>query len=203
MRLYVKTPAPSVLKVLIFADESGHELEAIEVVDSRAEDFLEINPFGTVPVLETDSGEPISESLTICRYLDGLWDTGLFGRTAAERLQTEMWERRADLQLYSPAIEYVHQIHPTFAGSVEQHPEWAKVLAERAQRTAGIFSRQVEHHHFLAGDRFSMADITGFLGVSIFAAFNAIDMAQLTGLRRWSKEVGTRSTMQRLRALSV
>lgn len=203
MRLYVKTPAPSVLKVLIFADESGHALEELEVTDVRSAEFLKLNPFGTVPVLETDTGEPISESLTICRYLDRIWDSGLFGRTAHEKLQVELWERRADLQLYTPAVEYVHQVHPMFAGRIEQHPEWAKVLAGRAQRSAEVFGEQLNGHKFIASDSFSMADITGFLGLSAFAAFGAVDMARLPSLRRWSEEIGARPSMQRLRILSA
>src|SRR5262249_21630569 len=116
MKLYVKTPAPSVLKGQIFLDECGHSLEEIEAEDTQSPVCLQINRFGTVPVLETDSGEMISQSLTICRYLDRQWQTGLFGGTAEEQLQVELWERRAELLLYVPAIEYVHQMHPMFAG---------------------------------------------------------------------------------------
>jgi len=65
MRLYVKTSAPSALKVLIFCDESGRSVEQVEVDDPRSTKFLGLNPFGTVPVLVTDSGRPIAESLTI------------------------------------------------------------------------------------------------------------------------------------------
>src|SRR4051794_33212888 len=79
LKLHVKTPAPSALRVQVFLDECARSLEEVEVPDTRSPEFLKINPFGTVPVLETDLGEMISESLTICRYLDRQWDTGLFG----------------------------------------------------------------------------------------------------------------------------
>jgi len=203
MKLYVKIPAPSVLRVQIFLDECGQSLDEIEVEDTRSPAFLEINPFGTVPVLETDAGETISESLTICRHLDRQWQTGLFGGTERERLEIELWERRAELLLYVPAIEYVHQMHPMFAGRIEQHPEWAKVLAERARRTLSIFNERLEQTQFIAGDSFSIADITAFLGVSAFAGFGVIDLAELPALARWAGAVGVRPSMERLRTLTM
>jgi glutathione S-transferase len=203
MRLYVKNPAPSVLKVQIFADECGKVLEEVEVPDTRSREFRKINPFGTVPVLQTVSGEMVAESLIICRYLDRLWNCGLFGDNEASALRVDLWERRADLLLYIPAVEYVHQTHPMFADRTEQHAEWAKVLAERAQAALGAFDRQLGKHEFLAGDRFSMADITDFLGISAFRAFRAIDLSECEAIRRWADGVGARPSMSRLASLSV
>ena len=203
MKLYVKTPAPSVLKVQIFLDECAHSLKEVEVPDTRSPEFLAINPFGTVPVLETDSGEMITESLTICRYLDRQWDTGLFGEREDERLQVELWERRAELLLYVPAIEYVHQVHPMFAARVEQHPEWAKVLAARAGHALARFNEQLEKAPFIAGDAFSIADITAFLGISGFVAFGVTDLSQVPALERWAGAVGARPSMERLRTLTM
>lgn len=203
MKLYVKTPAPSALRVQIFLDECGRSLEEVEVPDTRSPEFLEINPFGTIPVLETRSGEMISESLTICRYLDRQWDTGLFGKSEEERLSVELWERRAELLLYIPAIEYVHQVHPMFAGRIEQHPEWAKVLAARANDALAPFNEQLEKSRFIAGDTFSIVDITAFLAVSGFVAFGAIDLSQFAAVRRWASAVGTRPSMERLRTLTM
>jgi len=192
-----------VLKVQIFLDECGRSLQEVEVADTRSTDFLAINPFGTVPVLETDSGELIAESLTICRFLDRQWQTGLFGRSEQELLQAELWERRSDFLLYSPAIEYVHQAHPMFADHIDQHPDWAQVLAGRARNAMAAFSQRLGETRFLAGDAFTMADITAFLGASAFAGFGKIDLAQYAGLTRWSKEVGARPSMERLRALTL
>lgn len=203
MKLYVKASAPSVLRVQIFADECGRLVEEVEVEDTRSPTFLLINPFGTVPVLQTDAGEIISESLTICRFLDREWGSGLFGNSEKERLQVELWERRAELLLYIPAVEYVHQTHPMFAGRIEQQAEWARVLTARARAALAVFNAQLEHNPFIAGPAFSIADITAFLGVSAFAAFGAVDLSQFPALGRWSEEIGARPSMERLRALAV
>jgi glutathione S-transferase len=203
MKLYVKTPAPSALRVQIFVDECGQSIEEVEVGDTRAAEFLGKNPFGTVPVLETNSGKMISESLTICHYLDREWSSDLFGGTEDERLDIELWERRAELLLYIPAIEYVHQTHPMFAGRIDQHPEWAEALAARARQALAIFNQQLGPKQFFAGDAFSVADITAFLGASAFAAFGAVDLSGFPALARWAGGVGARPSMERLRALTM
>jgi len=203
MRLYVKTSAPSALKVLIFCDESGRSVEQVEVDDPRSTKFLGLNPFGTVPVLVTDSGRPIAESLTICRYLDRKWKSGLFGQDDEEVLQVEVWERRAELQFYVPAIDRFHLMQSMSGDEAGHDGEAAKRLASRVQRAAGIFNEQLELNRFVAGERFTAADITAFLGVSGLIALGAIDLSQFNGLRRWSEETGSRSSMNTLRAIGM
>jgi glutathione S-transferase len=203
MRLFIRTPAPSALKVLIFADECRRHLDTVEVADLMSPDFLAMNPFGTVPVLETNAGEFISESLTICRYLDQFWAAGLFGGEARDEFEIELWERRAELRLFDPAIEYLHQTHPMFAETHKQQPDVATSLASRARSAMEVFDRQLQARRFIAGGRFSAADITGFLGVFTFASFGVVDLFPLIGLRRWFEEVAARPSMGRLQALKV
>ena len=203
MRLFIKTPAPSALRVQIFLDECDRSIETIDVTDTGAVEFRRMNPFGTVPVLETDGGNFVSESLTICRYLDAIWNTRLFGRSLDERVPVEMWERRAEFQLLAPAMEYVHQTHPMFGGGIHQNHEWASAIAERVRKVAPLFNERLNHSPFLGGDAFSIADITGFMGLGAFATFGVLDLSSMSALRRWSEAIGSRSSMQRLRSLAI
>lgn len=204
MRLYVKGQAPNALKVLIFVAECGRTIDTEEIADARSPEFLRMNPFGTVPVLATDTGEFISESLTICRYLDDLWGRpGLFGGTANERLQVELWERRAELQLFIPGIEYVHHTHPAFAGMIKQQSAYADLLATRARAMLAAFEDRLGGSRYLAGDFFSMADITAFLGLSALVAFGAMEAPPAEPLARWLEEVGQRPSMGLLRAAAA
>ena len=142
MRLYVKMPAPSVLKVLLFAAEAGRRVETVEA-DTSSADFLRMNPFRTVPVLETPSGF-ISESLTICRYLDRSWGrTGLFGHSEAEELAIEQWERRSEFMLFIPAVEYAHHVLPMFAQTVRQQPQQAETVAKRSRTFLDLFDAEL------------------------------------------------------------
>src|SRR5687767_6303876 len=70
MRLYIRPIAPNALKVVIFMAERGIEIETVDVGELAPEDYARISPLRSVPVLETDSGLTITESLTICQYLD-------------------------------------------------------------------------------------------------------------------------------------
>ena len=76
VRLYNHSQAPNPRRVRIFAAEKGIEL-SLEDVDilagqSRTPEFLAKNSSGGVPVLELDDGSYLSESVAICRFLEGL-----------------------------------------------------------------------------------------------------------------------------------
>ena len=204
MRLFVKGAAPSALKVLIFIFECDRMIETEEVADISSPEFLRMNPFGTVPVLATDAGEFISESLTICRYLDELWDRpGLFGRESRDRLQIEQWERRAELLLFVPGIEYVHHTHPMFATLLDQQPAYVALAADRSRRALQVFEDRLRDSRYLAGEIFSMADITAFLGVGSFTAFGGFDLPTTGPLRRWNDEVSARPSMRILERIAA
>lgn len=192
MRLHVRKGAP-VFKVLMFLAECGREIETVEVDDLHSHEFLRLNPFGTVPVLELESGEAICESLTICRFLDERWGgTGLFGRNPHERLKVEQWERRAELQLFNPSVDFAHHLHPRFAGALRQHPPWARSLAERARDILQILEIRLCECPYLALDRFTMADITAYFGLCAFEALGAFTVPRLGALGRWKRQVAER-----------
>ncbi len=104
MRLYGENnPAPNPRKVRIFLAEKGIAVEQVRVpIMKRAHKepaFLKKNSLGQLPVLELDDGTCISESVAICRYFEELHPTpSLFGHTALERAQVEMWLRRAEFR---------------------------------------------------------------------------------------------------------
>jgi glutathione S-transferase len=98
MKLYNHELAPNPRRVRIFAAEKEIKL-ALEEVDilvgqSRTSEFLAKNSSGAVPVLELDDGSYLSESVAICRYLEGLQpDPNLLGRDLCEQAEIERWNR--------------------------------------------------------------------------------------------------------------
>ena len=100
MKLY-ESRSPNARRVNIFLAEKGVDLERQEVDIQSGENIESAhkarNPVGRVPVLELDNGEYLSESVAICRYIEGLHPTpNLFGETAEEMAKIEMWHRRAE-----------------------------------------------------------------------------------------------------------
>jgi glutathione S-transferase len=106
MKLYNHAVAPNPRRVRIFAAEKGIEL-SLEEVDilagqSRTPEFLAKNSSGGVPVLELDNGSYLSESVAICRYLEGLHpEPNLLGRDLREQTEIERWNRRMELELFA------------------------------------------------------------------------------------------------------
>src|SRR5262249_16881820 len=106
LKLYNNAVAPNPRRVRIFAAEKGIEL-SLEEVDilagqSRTPEFLTKNSSGGVPVLELDDGSYLSESVAICRYLEGLHpEPNLLGRDLREQAEIERWNRRMELELFA------------------------------------------------------------------------------------------------------
>lgn len=204
MRLYIRPIAPNALKVLIFLLERGIEIETVDVATLTDEEYARISPLRTVPALATDCGLSITESLTICQYLDGTAPgPSLFGEDGEERAVIALWERRSELMLMNPAIEYGHHCQPMFAGRLEQFPDWARAHVARSAKLLALMEARLAESRFLAGERFTMADITAFLGFSGLVGWGAIEPRPGPALARWLGEVGPRPSMAPLHALAA
>jgi glutathione S-transferase len=196
MRLYVTPFAPNAMRVQIFMLEKGVTADVIDVSAVQQGEYLKTNPLGQVPALQLDSGEVITESLTICEYLDEIsGEPRLFGSTPEERALIGMWERRAELALFIPSIEYGHHTHPMFAGRITQHPEWAKSLVPKALRMIDIMGDQLDNTAHLAGEELSAADFTAALGYFALMAFGAIPPSTRPSVQAWAAKMMARSSM--------
>lgn len=175
MRLYDFPHAPSPQKVGLFVAEKGIEIPTTEI-DLRARqqhtpEFLAINPSGTVPVLELDDGTRLTESLAICYYLEQLYtEPNLMGRDAREQALVLMWNDILTLEGYLSIQELLRNSSDVFKGrplpgtvSYEQIPE----LAERGRKRCTVFFDRLESRlsesSYLASERFTYADIVGFV----------------------------------------
>jgi glutathione S-transferase len=88
-----------------------------------------------VPVLELDDGTCISESVSICRYLEDLHpEPNLFGRDAKERANVDMWIRRIEFRLMTPVGQVWVHTHPFTQRSRGAHS--ASSSRTTARRTA-------------------------------------------------------------------
>ena len=190
-------PAPNPRRVRIFAAEKGIDLSSKEVSipkrEQKAPDYVAKNPRGQTPILELDDGTVIAESVAIMRYLEAEQpDPPLFGTTAREIAEIEMWNRRVEMILM-PAIAavWVHT-HPFTAALPGRNVEWGESNRPRVVEGMRFFDGSLEGREYLAGSTFSAADILLLTTVD-FAKFIGLDMpSECANLLRWHERVSAR-----------
>jgi glutathione S-transferase len=198
MKLYNHSVAPNPRRVRIFAAEKGIDL-TLEEVDilagqSRTLEFLAKNSSGGVPVLELDDGSHLSESVAICRYLEGLHpEPNLLGRDLREQAEIERWNRRMELELFAAIGRTVQNTCPIFHGRFNQFPEYGEAQRAVVYQRLERMNRELNGHQFVARDRFTIADITALVAIDFGGRLADIKIApELANLTRWHDAVSRR-----------
>lgn len=169
MKLYVSNFAPNPRRVLMFIAEkgiTGIENVHIDLVadEHKSESFRAKNPLARTPALELDDGRVLCESRAICTYLEGLYpQPNLMGEDAEERAFIEMADRRAELNLLLGIANCVRHTHPALANLEQpQFPDFGAAQAVKMRENARWLDGQLASQPFIAGARFTVADITAF-----------------------------------------
>jgi glutathione S-transferase len=210
MRFYDYSLAPSPRKVRLFIAEKGLEIPTVEVdLRSKAQlepDFLAKNPGATVPVLELDDGTCLTESLAICHYLERVHpEPNLFGYDAKEQALVLMWTDIQTFEGYLGMAEALRNGHPAFKSRALGGPvayEQIPALAERGKRRAEIYFNKLEtrlgESPFIAGDRYTYADIVGYvyLGFAARALGGATPLEGRPALQQWHDRVAARPAVR-------
>lgn len=172
--------------------------------EHKKPEFLALNYSGTLPVLELDDGTLIAECTAITQYLDNLQGTPtLTGSTPREQGVIHMMSKRAELELLDAISTYFHHGTPGLGPEVElyQNPEWGFRQRDRAVRGMHYFDGVLRKQAFIAGDRFSMADIT-VIGGLIFAGLVDLQVPpECTALLAWYGRMQERSSVQNWQTL--
>jgi glutathione S-transferase len=198
LKLYNHAVAPNPRRVRIFAAEKSIELslEEIDILagQSRTSQFLAKNSSGGVPVLELDDGSYLSESVVICRYLEGLHpEPNLLGRDLREQAEIERWNRRMELELFAAIGRTVQNTSPIFQGRFKQFPDYGEAQRTVVYQRLERMDRELNGHQFVAGNRFTIADITALVAIDIGGRLADIKIApDLASLTRWHELVSSR-----------
>jgi Glutathione S-transferase len=203
MKLYTAPYAPNPRRVTMFVAEKGiADLEAISMDlpagDHRSEAFRAKSPLAQLPVLELEDGRCLTESRAICTYLEALYpDPNLMGRDAFERAFIEMWDRRMELLFSMPLMMWVHHGNPVLA-AVErnQNAEVATYNQGQAMRMAKWLNSELADREWIAGDRFTIADITAACGMDFAKMMRWRPGEDLAHLRRWRLAIAERPAGQ-------
>jgi glutathione S-transferase len=201
MKLYnTPMPAPNPRRVRIFLAEKGVTIPLVEVAlqkgEHKAADHVARNSLGQTPVLELDDGTCLSETVAICRYLESVYpEPAMFGRTALEEAQVEMWVRRIEFQIMAPAGNFWRHAHPFTARVVNpQYKDFGEANRGGYEKALKWLDSELAKTPFVAGETYTMADIC-LLSTVDFADWIGLKVPEAAGrVRDWHARVSARAS---------
>ena len=205
MKLYTSSRAPNPRRVLMFMAEKGvADVRTVQVdlgkAEHRSEAFMALNPMAQVPVLELDDGRTLAETRAICTYLEGVHpDPNLMGEGFEERAFIEMMDRRCELQLFLRIANCIRHTHPGLA-SLEspQFADFGAAQGAKVRESTHWLDGVLADRDFVAGDRFTIADITAFCALEFARGLMKYRPADdgLANLQAWRDRIAQRPSAQ-------
>ncbi|AUN30369.1 glutathione S-transferase family protein [Niveispirillum cyanobacteriorum] len=197
MLLYDDVIAPTPRRVRMFLAEKGVDIPRRLVTIGKGEhlspEYRARVPSGRVPALELEDGTVISESVAICRFLEELYpEPNLMGRDAKERALIEMWQRRMEFELLLPLAGVFRHTHPKMAALECQVPAYAEAQKPQAEKRLAQLDKDLGQTEFIAGDRFTIPDITAFTTLIFFPRLCGITLDAMPNIQRWLASIADR-----------
>jgi glutathione S-transferase len=200
MQLYIAPGAPSPRRVMMFMVEkniTGIDLVNVDLngQEHKGEVFRAKSPLAKVPALELDDGRVLTETRAICTYLEGLNpEPNLMGVNSEERAFIEMADRRVELYLLAGIANTVRHTHPGLAPLEQpQFPDFGQSQGQKVREIAAWFDHVLERQPWIAGERFTVADITAFCAIEFARLMRFVPGKEgMNALQRWRDRVAER-----------
>ena len=145
--------------------------------------------------------EKQKNDLAICRFLEesNNASTKLFGTTSQERAIIEMWNRRLEIDGYLPLMNGIRNKFDRYKGKVlsgtrNDLPQFPAIAEWGVESCRVIFQRLNAHLKtttHVAGDTFSIADITGYEVVQRAIAIE-MNFDEFEEIRAWHEKLDRR-----------
>jgi glutathione S-transferase len=165
--------------------------------ENRKAPYTDRNPGGQLPALELDNGNCIGETVAIWEYLEEKHPTpALIGATAEERAEARQWQRRVELlitehlyngfryaegaELFKPRMRILPEAAPGLKAIVQDKLKWLDALLEGKQ--------------YIAGSRFTVADIILFAALDFGGSVGQKIDPSLKNVNAWFNRVGSRAS---------
>jgi glutathione S-transferase len=198
MKFYDSKMAPNPRRARIFLAEKGIKLPTEQVdimaMQHKTPAYTAINPFQRMPALVLDDGTVITESMAICRYFEALQpEPPLLGVGPKEIALVEMWNRRAEINFFANVAAVFRHLHPAMKDlEVPQIPAFAEANRPRVAWFLQLLDRELRTREFIAGERFSVADITAMVAVDFMKPARLTMPDGLAHVKRWHAAVAAR-----------
>jgi glutathione S-transferase len=208
MKLYQSNASPNSRRVRIFLAEKGISMPLVPVDLGAKEQFSDayaaINPRRVVPTLVLDDCTVIGEVPAIQRYLEEVYpEPPLLGSTPKAKAQVAMWDRRVEMEGFASVMEAVRNAVPRLHNRAIAGPhdyEQIPALVDRSRKRVGNFYADFDARladvPFVAGEEFSVADITAIVTVDFATRAAGLPVPEAhAALKRWYDSVSTRTSM--------
>ena len=198
MKLYSSKLAPSPLQALIFLSEKNiKDVEIINLnlgeLEHKSVKYKAIAPNSRVPALQLDDGTIILETTAICRYLESIYpEPNMFGNNAMEIAAIEMWYSRVTYELATPLAHGFRHTHPHMSKMEDQNQDFGLSQRKLGIKALETFNEIISSKEFIAGDRFSYADIQLAVNLNFLVRLNRLELKDYKNLNDYVTQVFAR-----------
>ncbi|AUD59752.1 glutathione S-transferase [Shewanella sp. Pdp11] len=198
MKLYELAPTPSARRVSIFLAEKGIDIPRVNVDirggENLSAEFKSKSLNGRIPLLELDDGSYLCESIAICRYLEEIHPSvnSLFGNTPLERAKIEMWQRIIELQGLMVGFQAFRNLSGVYKDRENCVESWGVESRQRVIDFLPTLDQQLSTSPFVAGDEFSIADISAYVFISFIKNLDIEVTDNLPHLKAWLNTMAQR-----------
>lgn len=198
MKIYSSSFAPNPRKVLIYLKEKGiSDIEIINLdlakLEHKTPEYKAIAPNSRVPALQLDDGTVILETTAMCRYLECLYpEPNMFGESPMEIASIEMWYSRVSFELMMPLMHGFRHTHPHMSEMEDQNQEFGLAQRKLAVKELKNYDKIIESREFIAGDRFTYADLQMVTSLQFLVRLNKLDIEDYENLNDYIIQVSSR-----------
>jgi glutathione S-transferase len=198
MKIYSSKFAPNPRKVLIYLKEKGiSDIEIINLdlakLEHKTPEYKAIAPNSRVPALQLDDGTVILETTAMCRYLECLYpEPNMFGESPMEIASIEMWYSRVSFELMMPLMHGFRHTHPHMSEMENQNQEFGLAQRKLAVKELKNYDKIIESREFIAGDRFTYADLQMVTSLQFLVRLNKLDIEEYENLNDYIIQVSSR-----------
>ena len=200
MKLYDNKMANSPRKVRMFlAEKNITNVEMVEINmmegEHKTPEYRAIAPNSRIPALQLDDGTVIMESTAICRYLESLHpEPNLFGESPIEIASIEMWQARIFNELMIPLAMGFRHLHPAMSALETQNKEYGETQKNIGIKSLKYFNSVLSESEFVAGDRYTFADIQMITTTDFFIGLNRLNLDDYPEIERHTKLISQRES---------
>ena len=200
MKLYDNKMANSPRKVRMFlAEKKITNVEMVEINmmegEHKTPEYRAIAPNSRIPALQLDDGTVIMESTAICRYLESLHpEPNLFGESPIEIASIEMWQARIFNELMIPLAMGFRHLHPAMSALETQNKEYGETQKNIGIKSLRYFNGVLSESEFVAGDRYTFADIQMITTTDFFIGLNRLNLDDYPEIKRHAELMSQRES---------